>query len=216
MSIQLSDLIIELQGKAPARNDVPTPAQYEKAIKDAVADFSRRCSRQKFGVLEVVSGTASYDLPADFRRMIKLDSLANPDGIMITGAGIIPLPIGFCEQYSYVNGQITIFPTPTYNLARNYRYAAGWALTEGDDDYSDASYDDMTDEEAAIVMLKAQADCLGLQNNAQSGGVLRYSIGDESYDKSSAVQAIASRVETLERQYLAAVDTYNGKLMVQA
>src|SRR5687768_4507420 len=91
MSTELSDLIDKLQSKVPARNDVPSDSQYRQAVIDAVDDFSLRASREKITTLQIVSGTATYDLPADFVKIIKLEGLACGDGVLNTSAGLIPL-----------------------------------------------------------------------------------------------------------------------------
>lgn len=218
MSTQLSDLIEKLQSQVPARNNVPDDQQYRQAVIDAVDDFSLRASREKITTLQIVSGTASYDLPADFVKLIKLGGIACGDGVLNTNAGLIPLSTStFAERITISNKVLTITPTPAYSMERQLRYAAGWALTEGGDpDYSDDDiYEDMGPTEARIVLLKAQADCSSLQVNKQSGGILRYSIGDESFDKSSGVESLMKSVESLESRYLAAVDKYNGSLTIQ-
>jgi len=209
MSILLSDMVTELQGKVPARNSLPSAAQYEKIIKDAVADFSRRCSREKIGTLSIISGIAAYNLPADFVRMIGLYDPATINGVMITPQGLVPASAyGYIyERYTYANGQITITPTPAYSLERAIRYAAGWALTT-------STYADMTTAEAAIVMLKAESESLNLQLNAEGSGVLSYRIGDESFDKSGGVQSMASQRSARQVEYIAACESYNGQIML--
>jgi hypothetical protein len=205
--ILMSALVSMLSGKVPARNGVPSSDQYTQAIKDAVSYFSRDASREKIATLNVVGGTATYALPADFMRMIQLVSLSNPTGIFITNAGIIPIG-NQVERYTLAGGNITFYPTPGYTLEREYRYAAGWALTA--DDYDDY-YEDMTDAEAAIVVLKAQAECLGVQLDQASSGVVRYRIGDEEYDKGAGISTLSGRIEKLEAEYAKAVKAYQNQ-----
>jgi hypothetical protein len=210
MSILLSTLVTELQGRVAARNSVPTEAQYQKAIKNAVADFSQRCSREKISTLNVVSGTASYNLPADFVKMIRLyfGSGIEVDGVMIAPNGLIPmrgLEPRQTEYLTYAGGQVSIYPTPDYSLERTLRYAAGWALSG-----VDPAYADLTETEAAMVLLKAEAECLTLKLNAEGGGVTAYRIGDESYDKSGGIQAMTVTRDTRQAEYLAACERYNG------
>jgi hypothetical protein len=66
MSVTLADLVSRLQADVPARNGVPSPAQYEQAVEDAVEGYGLRRPMQKTSDVAVVSGTASYGLPADF------------------------------------------------------------------------------------------------------------------------------------------------------
>jgi hypothetical protein len=208
MSILLADLVTELQGKVPARNGVPSAAQYAKTVKEAVSDFSLHCSREKINTLVIVSGTATYALPADFIRLIRLYSGFEIDGVLVTAQGLIPqggLAMTY-ERYTFANGQITIYPVPAYSLTRTLRYAAGWALTSG------TTYADLTESEAEIALLKAQAACLTLQLNAEGGGVLAYRIGDESFDKSGGVQTMTTNRDARLAEYKAAMEAYNGAL----
>lgn len=87
------------------------------------------------------------------------------------------------------------------------RYAAGWALTDG------TTYADMTEAEAAIVMLKAEADSLTMQLNSEGAGVLSYRIGDESFDKSGGVQSMAGQRNAKQVEYLQACETWNGTII---
>jgi len=211
MSILLADLVTELQGKVPARNSIPSSAQYAKVIKDAAADFSRRCSREKISTVSILSGTAVYDMPADFLRMIAFYDPATYGGVMITPGGLVPTtinPYSVAERRTFANGKMTIVPTPTYTLDRLMRYAAGWALTGG------TTYADMTEAEAAIVMVKAEADSLTLQLNSEGSGVLAYRIGDESFDKSGGVQSMAGQRNSKQAEYLQACESYNGSIII--
>ena len=82
MSIALSALVSRLQSDVPARNDLPSSAQYEQAIKDAVSDYSGRRPLRKLTTLSIVSGTSTYDLPDDFLKVIRLESLLSQDGVI--------------------------------------------------------------------------------------------------------------------------------------
>src|SRR5690349_1841073 len=86
----LAALLTELQSEVPAVSSVPTTTQYTQAIKDAVAEFSRRCGVKKNSTIAIISGTASYALPDDFLKMIEMDDPFDPKhGVMITSTGII-------------------------------------------------------------------------------------------------------------------------------
>lgn len=203
MSVALDDLITRLQADVPARGSVPSTAQYEYAVKDAVADFSRRRPMTLITTLSIVSGTASYDLPGDFLFIIKLDDFTATDGIIHTSAGIVPLSSDWNERFT-VNGlTITFIPTPSYTLARTLRYAAGHVLNESE------VYPYLTDEDAGILLLKAQAIALRKQAlaavTASTGEIVEYAIGDERVKKSSPSQVLSAQASSLESAYLAAV-----------
>lgn len=207
----LADLIADLQTDVPAVNSVPTTAQYEKAVKDAVNEFSRRCGLVKIASLNIVSGTATYDLADDFLKLILLESPVGIDGVIISASGIIPLGESWDETYQVVAGQITFFPTPTYTMTRDYRYKAAWILT-GDD--GSETYADMRDEEAQIVLLKAKALATEKIMNAQaSKGSLRYSFGAVSVDKSSGLDSLGTSIEKHNSMFDAECKRYNGAVI---
>ena len=56
MTKALADMITELQEDVPAVDGVPSDAQYERAIKDAVREFSRRCGIVNLDHAQKISG----------------------------------------------------------------------------------------------------------------------------------------------------------------
>jgi len=204
----LAVLLSELQSEVPAVNSVPTTAQYTQAIKDAVAEFSRRCGLTKFAELNIVSGTATYNLPADFLKLVMLEGFASADGVIISSQGIIPVSANWEEKYQIVNKVITFKPTPTYTLTRDIRYKAAWVLTgaEGSETYAD-----MGDDEAQIVMLKArQIATEKLHNATASSDSQRYSFGAVSVDKGGGMDTLIKQVYSLQGQFIEACEGYNG------
>lgn len=208
MSKSLSDLKTLLQSEVPAVNSVPSSAQYEQAIKDAVQDFSRRCGRKKMGELSIVSGTATYALANDFLKLIWLEAITGVDGVIVSSGGLIPTAAEWEEIYTIVGGQITFTPAPTYTMDREYSYKAAWILDGG-------SYTTMGDEEAQIVMLKAKAIAKAKQRQASSSsGTMGYSFGAVKVDKSSGVEDLKAEVVSLNDEYDAACDAYNGAVFL--
>lgn len=207
----LDDLVTRLQEDCPADEGVPSAEQYERAVKNAVADFGERAGRVKRATLQIVTGTASYDLPEDFLKMVKMLGLCSEDGVLITPQGLIPVTPGYREEYR-VNGlTITFYPTPAYSVAREYRYKAGWALSV--DSLEGEFYDDLTEREAGIVLLLAQSLATSKQLNALGGG-FAYRQGDVSVDTTNQAQGLSSRVDALKRDYLEAVNAYIGTFLV--
>lgn len=212
MGITLATLKSRLQADVPAVDSVPSSDQYERAVIDAVADFSRRCGTEKIAALAVVSGTASYTLEDDFLKLIAIETPFSPDGVLINSdSQLVPLPKDFQEQYTVRGTTITFYPTPTYSMSKDYRYKAGWALnSEGDE------YEDMGEEEAGIVLLKAQATCLTKQSNAMSTSAMDYQQGDVKVSTGPQMLAMRAQLEAVERQYLDACEKYNGQYGVLA
>jgi hypothetical protein len=208
MSITLAYLISELQSEVPAVNNVPTSAQYIQAIKDAVAEFSRRCGLVKMADLSIVANTATYSFPDDFLKLVSLNSLVGIDGVIISSRGIIPMPMNWTEEYTIANKQITFKPTPTYTLTRGYQYKAGWVLTGTS---GSETYATMGDDEKQIVMIKAKGIANEkIMNAIGSGGNMKYSFGAVSVDKSSGVDEISKTIFQLHGDFTNACDVYNG------
>jgi len=208
MGIALADLVTRLQADIPARDGSPTATQYENAVKDAAADFSRRKPMSLITTLSIVSGTAAYSLPDDFLFVIKLDDFADLEGVIHTASGIVPLSSNWNERFT-VNGKtITFTPIPTYTLDRTLRYAAGHVLDDDDE------YPYLTDEDVGILLLKAQALALRAQAfsliTSGTGEITEYAIGDERVKKASPSERLSAVASDLEQQYLAAVQRAVG------
>lgn len=212
MSVLLSTLEARLTTDVPAVDGVPSTTQYENAIKDAVRDFSERCGVEQIGTLNVVPGTATYDLPADFLKLIVLETFESIDGVIITASGLIPTNITYEERFTIRNGQITFYPTPSYTMARDFRYKAAWVGTVIEDSGSgdDLDYETMSEREARIILLKAQSIALGKQANAQASTSIKYSFGAVSEDLGGSAESGRKSSESIEKEYLAACKVYNG------
>jgi len=204
MSVALAALAARLSNDVPARDDVPTATQYENCVREAVADYSRRNSFQRVTTISVVSGTADYDLPSDFLRVIKFTGLTRYDGVIIGDAGLIPVGANFEERVMVRGRTLTISPTPTYSQNRDLWYAAGHVLDDSDE------YPEMTEEDAGVLMLLAQAKALGLQANKASHDAWQYAIGDERVNKERLADSLRAQAEALEVRYREAVAGMGG------
>jgi len=204
----LANLISELQSEVPAVNSVPTTTQYTQAIKDAVADFSRRCGLAKVGSLAIVAGTAGYDLPDDFMKLISMDALVGEGNVIIAPAGIIPVPLDWEETWTISNKVITFYPTPTYALTRYFKYKSAWVLDESND------YTELGDNEKDIVMLKAKGIAKDkISNSIASSSGMKYSLGAVSVDNTGSVDTLRKEAYALHGEYSQACEDYNGAAM---
>ena len=193
-----------LQSEVPAVSSIPPSDQYEQAIKDAVLEFSRRCGVGKWAELVIVSGTATYNLPADFLKMIMLESLIGIDGVIVSNSGLIPISADWEEEYVIVNKQITFVPTPQYSLTRDYKYKAGWVAAAGD-------YTTLGDDEAQIVMIEAKSLATEkIANKAASAGGMKYSLGAVSVDKGTGTEELSTKVKKLHDRFVEECEKYNG------
>lgn len=206
----LSELVALVEEDVPAEGGVPSALQYEQAVKDAVRDFSERCGLEQLGTLSIVSGTATYSLPADFLKLIALETLMSPDGVLISAEGLIPVSANWEERYTIRNGQITFKPTPTYAMTRDIRYKAAWILTEAVDEYDNAEYETLGEREGRIVVLKAKALAAIKKSNASAGDAIKYSFGAVSEDLSSLEEGYRKDAKNFESEYVEACEKYNG------
>ena len=198
MSVTLAELLTRLQAEVPARSGVPSETQYTQAIEDAVADYSRRKPLEKVTTLSIVSGTADYTLPTGFLYVIHFETLWAEDGVLNTTDGLIPVSAAYEEYFTIAGLTLTLHPTPTYTTTRDLRYAAGHVLTS-------SAYPDMTDDDARILLLYAQALCLRSQARAAataSGGeIVEYQIGDERVKRSASSDTLRSTAADVEAEY---------------
>lgn len=210
MSVSLANLMERVKGQVPAKDGVPSEAQYEQAVQDAVADYSRRCPLQKVYTLSVVSGTAAYGMPMGFLYVVRMLNFSNLQGVIVTDTGLIPAALTYQERYTQTNGVITFYPTPTYSLGRDVWYAAEHMLNES------SIYTEMGADEGRIVLLKAAALATQLKANAAADLAWRYSVGAESVSKENLVKALREQADSLEAAYLAAVGKRIGVVGMSA
>jgi hypothetical protein len=197
MSVSLSAMVSRLSSLVPARDSVPSLAQYQQAVEDAVADLSARAPMQKVTTLSVVSGTAAYDLPSDFLRVIDVQSLLNPSGVIITSGGIVPVSADYTERWMVAGRTITFYPTPTYTVARDVWYAAGHVLG------ATGAYASLTGEDATTALLEAQSLALMIKANKAADDAWSYSIGDERVSKEKLAAELRAQANELHEKYVA-------------
>lgn len=205
MSVSLSSLVERLQRAVPARNDVPNLAQYTQAVKDAAADFSRRSAMRKMALISVVAGSASYALPSDFTKLISFSSSTSSNGVIIGNEGLIPVEQGFAEQYTIAGKTLTIIPTPAYSMTRELWYMAGHVLDINSD------YPDLTDDDASILLNKAEAIALSWQANVAAQAAWQYQIGDERVNKERVVEALRAMAQAADQRYVLAIGTQSSR-----
>lgn len=202
MSSSLIDLTTQLTTDVPATAGTPSSAQYTQAVTDAVSDLGRRVPLIKHATLTIVSGTATYALPSDFLRLIRLGRLDSPSGVLVTDGGLVPVMGRCAERHTIVGTQITFYPTPAYSLDRDLWYAASYALE--DDDYAD-----LDAQRAQIALMRARAVVLGLQAAKAAANAWKHQLGPEIVDKTAQAAALRGAAQFWHDEYLAAVQSLN-------
>lgn len=198
MSVSLASLTTRLQALAPVRDGVPTEAGYVQCVKDAVSALSHDAPRRCTGAVSVVSGAASYALPADFLFLIEWPQLALAADVMVTPQGIVPMPDGWRETATAGDGVLTISPVPAYTMPRSYRYAGAHVLTGN---VGSEVYVTLNENAARIALLYATYLVLLQQAQAAAQGAWRYQIGDEMVDKSRLGDAAMSAAQAALTSY---------------
>jgi hypothetical protein len=199
----LTELATELEGLVPATGGTPATAAYARAVRDAVGDFGYRVPRVLIGTLSVVAGTAAYNLPAGFIRLI---DLAGTGTAVFRDAGGYLVPGGMGdERHTISGGQITFHPTPAYTLARTLRYAAGYPYDAATDTFVGLAADG-----ERIALMKAQATALrALAGASAASAGLSYRIGDVSVQR-TVTQAHGQLAAELDAAYLDACRSLTG------
>lgn len=195
MPVTLADMILDLQATVPAADGNPSELQYSYAVKQGVADYSSRVGMRKRAIITVASGTAGYSLPDDFIRAIKLES-AYTGSTLINGTDLIPFNSGAAaEQYNIAGSTITFYPTPNYSGDRVLWYQAAYTKDSAE------IYQDLTDEIAEIILIKAQAILWGMRAGTLSQEGIKMIIGDVTIDRSGLPLSYAARASALNQQY---------------
>jgi len=215
MSIAFSTLTTRLSTNVPADSGVPSTAQYEQAVRDAVSDFNADVTRVKSILLSIRSGVATYSLPADF---VKLVALKHPpishsqsgQVIVITESGLVPMVGPLRETITIEGDSLRISPAPTYSATRELRYGAGHIETG-----TPAAYAEMSDREARIVMMLAQSYAYGYQAAVKVGSVTEYTVGDVRAKLGNAAVDLQGSASALLTEYKDAVKKYIGTLVTR-
>lgn len=195
MAMDLIELVRRLQADVPARGGIPSHEQAERLVKQAVADYGDLAPTTKRLTLNLVTGTATYNLPADFVRLMRLERAIDVvGGVSISAAGIVPVNLDEDEEWFVSNNQITFYPTPQFNDTRILYYAAGFSLASG-------TYAEMDERQAGRVLLKAQALALQIQANKAAQDAWQYDTGNERVNKERLAEALRKQANDLERQY---------------
>lgn len=199
MGVALTTMVARLQTQVPVRNG--SPADYSQLVKDAVAQFSADAPIISSTTLAIVTGIATYSLPADFIFQIALEPIFKlGDGVFQGSSGkliagsVLDLP----ELVYWEGPTLRLDPTPTYSADRRLRYAAQHLLSDG-------SYARMTENGARIALLYGQYLALVEQANTLAPASWKYSIGDETVDKSAQGRAMLEQANALLASYRNAI-----------
>lgn len=211
MAVTFVDLVARLEEDVPAVGGVPSPTQYERAVKEAVSAFSRKAGMLKRATLNVVANTAAYTLPADFLKAARMDGiLSNGDTVSQPGGKLLPLGVSTQqERYTIAGRTLTFYPTPSYTLDRFLWYKAGYVLVDGE-------YADMGDDVADIVMLKARSAALRFLANAKVPDGWKYQYGDVMVDKSNQASGLSNLAKSLDDEFDKQVADFIGPLGVSS
>lgn len=197
MAISLLALVERLERSAAQRDGVP--ADYAQLVTDAVLQLGIDVPIVAACTINIVAGTAAYALPADFLSVIELVPVPTMGGTAVTSGGLVPLGYGGWQEVFYVEGDmIRLDPVPAYTAARTLRYAAGYALSNG-------AYARLTENGARMALLYAAYLGLSEQAAAVAGDGFKFTIGDESYDKSGQSAGIRSAANAALSNYQNAV-----------
>lgn len=195
MSIPFAYLKERLISNVPVHEGVPDDKQYTQAVIDAVADYSRRCPVELYADLNIVSGIATYDLPADFLTILSLALPSSESGVLHTAGGLVEVSKSWKMPFAIAGRTLTFEETPTAALTLTLKYSAEHVLDENSD------YEYMTQAEADIMMLKAQANALMVLANSVIMQAWSYRLEGESVSKEKLPAVIREQAEAFETNY---------------
>jgi hypothetical protein len=201
MSISLESLVSDLKADVAALDSVPSDDQYTRFVKDAIDEFSLRVGRVKKYTLSLEKGTAAYNLPSNFVRLVSMQPLRT----LYLTAGELPAK----DYWEISDGQITFYheagndDTPvTYTADREMKYQAAWILDAND------IYQDLTDREARIALHYAAMNALKAQADHEARKAWTYQMGDERVSKEKIAAELAARAEESRKQFVREVNGY--------
>jgi hypothetical protein len=204
MSVLLSDLTSRLQRAAPARDGVPDADGYEQHVLDAVAQLSMDAPMRRMGSVALVSEQATYALPDDFLFLIDVQPVVATGDVLLTSSGIVPLGAnGYTDRWEVEGDQLRVTPTPRLAMERSFRYAARHVLEE-------TAFPLLNENAARVALLYAQYLVLMQQAGAVAGDGWKYSIGDESVDKSQQGNGLRAQAQALLDAYKREMRTMRG------
>ena len=212
MTVRVAELSQQLQSLVPRDGSKPTADDYEVCIRQAINDYSQRRPIQRQTTLDIVSGTASYTLPDDFMKFVKIARPGGTDTAFVTGEGIIPLSTsGWDEEAEIVGQTITFYPTPAYNWSDRRLWYLAFHL-EGDQ----GTFTTLTTIDASIFMKKAESLALLLLANVKAPTAQEYRLQSLSERREGPVQQLRKQAEACDKQYLEYIKTANQAATVRA
>jgi hypothetical protein len=202
MTVALTELVAWLKDDVPAVGGTPSDTQYGRAIKAAVAAFSRDSGMRSVATITIVSGTATYDLPAGFQELIRIDdpsvnAVYRDEGTLITSAGLVPVSADYEESFYITGGvppTITFYPTPTYDTTRDVWYRTEHELATG-------SYATMDEEMAETILLHAASAALQSRANVEAQNAWSYQQGDVRVSKEKAAGELRKQADAKMAEY---------------
>jgi hypothetical protein len=203
MSVAFSDLVERLKVIFPAQDGSPTTAQYEAAVVSGISEFSQRDNRIKRASIDIVSGTGSYAMPADFLKLVSFDDLFESSTIVQPGGKLIATNTTMQEELHWFDGtNLVISPPPEYTLTRYFQYKARHVQDDN------GNYAELGEEEAEIALIAAQKHMLVMLSGTRAFDGFSYTFGDVRIDKSNAVKSFGDAIKLLDKQFDERISQY--------
>lgn len=203
MSVTHSDLVARLQIIFPAQDGSPAAAQYDAAVVSGIAEFSQCDNRIKRASINIVSGTGSYPMPADFLKLVSFDDIFESSTIVQPGGKLIATDTTMQEELHWFDGaNLIISPTPQYTLTRYFQYKAKHVQD------ANGNYAELGEEEAEIALIAAQKHLLVMLSGTRAFDGFSYTFGDVRIDKSNAVKSFGDAIKLLDRQFAERISQY--------
>lgn len=188
MATLLSTMQTRLTALVQAYDGVPTTAQYQQAVEDAIDDLSNRRPLVGTTTLNLVDDTADYDLPSDFLRVIRVRAPESADY--------------YDEEWEVRGLTITFYPTPSTDHDYTLRYCARYAASG-----SPTTYEDIGDTEARVLLFEAKSLCLQMIADQVARDAWQYTEGEQQVNKMKQAEAFRKMADVAHADYLKAIKT---------
>lgn len=192
MAITLAELTTRIRRNTTTYNNIPNAEQIAEAISRAFSDLADKAPHLRSSTINVVAGTAAYNLPADFHAIKSFD-LATGGGYMI-GDTMYGSSSTYTEIIKVEDGQLKISPTPTANQTRTLEYYARHILTTGTYPYCEERHVN------AVIWRAILYICLAKAAEAERVSWTETQ-GDVRVDKSGIFKAIMVERENAEKEW---------------
>lgn len=207
MGLALADMVAQLQSDVPQRGNVPSAAQYEACVEQAIANYGKRRPMLRRTEIDIQSGVAEYALPDDFWQLVYLDGWDATGGVINTSTGLVAIPDSYREDWEILGRTLVLHPTPTYTWDDRVLKYLAVHVQSGDEGAEQYAYLTLDDQE--VFWSLAQALALQVIANTMAGNATDYTLHDVRENRTNPLAEVRKQIDDLKATYEDAVTRSN-------